>query len=72
MLKSALVITIVSLLLRSTRAIWALLFISALATAGVLHLLTHDHIGAARALRDLSLLDVVGSAVYVAGIALFG
>lgn len=72
MLKTTLVVIIASLLLKSTKAIWVLLFICALAVAGVIHLLSHDHITGARALRDLAILDIVGSVAYLAGIFLFG
>ncbi len=71
MLKSALVLSISALVLRSTKAVWALMFVCALAIAAVVHLMTHDHISAAKAARDLALLDGVGCVVYLIGVAIF-
>ncbi len=72
MLKSALLVSISALTLRSTKAIWALMFVCGLAIAATMHLLMHDHVGATKALRDLASLDTLGSAAYVFGVAIFG
>ena len=72
MLKSALLVSISALTLRSTKAIWALMFVCSLAIAATAHLMMHDHIGATTALRDLASLDILGCAIYLVGVAIFG
>jgi hypothetical protein len=71
MLKSSLALTISALTLRSTKALWALLVVSVLAIAAVIHLMTHDHIEMAKAARDLALLDLLGGVAYLVGVAIF-
>ena len=71
MLKSILVVTISAFMLKSTKALWSLMFICALAVAGAIHLLVHDHIGSANAIKNLAELEIIGSVAYVLGIALF-
>lgn len=72
MLKSSLLVSISALTLRSTKALWAMTIVCAVAIAAVIHLLTHDDIAVTKALRDLAALDALGSAVYIVGVAIFG
>lgn len=71
MLKSLLAITVVGLGLKDIKAVWAMMFIGAASVASTIHLVLHHHLGAIRALGDLTFIDTVGGLAYFIGVILF-
>ena len=71
MLKSALVLAIAALLMRSTRALFALLILCSLALMATLHVTTNNGLTIAESALTLLVLDLVGSFTYVLGVTIW-